>query len=277
MHRLLRFSGLSVVLFLTMFYITTADAQQPSDQPTDEQQLIQKIKQEIMQELREGEFLREQIELGIQEHINRQQQAEVEARAEQARIANEKAKNVRRVSSVRDHIYGDPQAAISIIEYSDFECPYCKSFHSTPKQVVEAFKGQVNWVYRHFPLSFHNPGAQKQAEASECAAELGGNDAFWQYINAIYARTRSNGKGFPLTKLTPLAAEIGLNGERFQQCLDSGKYAARVEEDLAEGTQIGISGTPANILLNNQTGETRVKTGAQPLAAFKTDIEEMLN
>ena len=230
-----------------------------------------------MQELREGPFLREQIELGIEDYIQKQQQAQVDARAEAARLANEKAKQVRRISSARDHIYGNPNAEISLIEYSDFECPYCKRFHSTPKEIVQAYGDQVNWVYRHFPLGFHNPGAQKQAEASECANELGGNDAFWQYTDAIYARTKSNGKGFPVTQLTPLAMEIGLDGEQFRQCVDSGKYAARVQEDIEEGAQIGITGTPANILLHNETGETRLMTGALPLAAFKADIEAMLN
>jgi len=255
-----------------------ANAQQAADPKvvTDEQRLTEKIKQEVMKELREGEFLRQQIELGIQEYAKKQQEAQVTARAQAERLANEKVRNVRRVSATRDHIYGNPQAAISIVEYSDFECPFCKRFHATPKELVEAYAGKVNWVYRHFPLPFHNPGAQKEAEASECASELGGNDAFWKYGDAIYARTQSNGKGFPLTQLVPLATEIGLDGDKFQQCIDSGKYASRVQEDIAEGAQIGVTGTPASILLNNQTGEARLKSGAQPIAAFKPDLEAML-
>ncbi len=260
-------------------YLYTAIAQEGPAEKTrgdDEQRLIQEIKQEVMKELKEGEFLRQQIELGIEGYIKKQKDAQVEARAEKERLANEKVKNVRRVSSARDHIYGDPEAPISIIEYSDFECPYCKRFHPTPKQVVEAFKGKVNWVYRHYPLSFHNPGAQKQAEASECAGALGGNDAFWKYTDAIYARTKSGGKGFPVTGLTPLATEIGLDGEQFSECVDSGKYAARVKEDFTEAGQIGITGTPATIVLHNRTGETRLKVGAQPLLAFQSVIEKML-
>ena len=278
MNPTIRLAALIQIVLLASLSLSTADAQEAGEPKTltDEQQLIQKIKKEIMQELREGEFLRQQIELGIKDHIKKQQQAQVAARAKKVRLANEKAKNVRRVSSARDHIYGNPNAPISLIEYSDFECPYCKRFHVIPKQIVEAYKGKVNWVYRHFPLGFHNPGAQKQAEASECANELGGNDAFWQYTDAIYARTKSNGQGFPVTELTPLATEIGLDGEQFRQCLDNGKQAGRVKEDSIEGARIGVTGTPATILLHNQTGETRVKTGAQPLAAFKADIEKML-
>ena len=125
-------------------------------------------------------------------------------------------------------------------------------------------------------MSFHNPGAQKQAEASECAYELGGNDAFWQYTDAVYERTQSNGNGFPLTQLVPLAKEFGLDEKRFSQCYESGKYAIRVKEDIEDGRKIGVTGTPANILLNNQTGKVVLKAGAQPFEAFKADIEKML-
>ena len=273
----LRLSGLIAALLLAPLFMSTSAAQQDQKTPTAEQQLIERVKKEVMEELRQGEFLRQQIQLGIKDFIKKQKQAKVAARAARQRLANERAKNVRRVSRARDHIYGDPNAPISLIEYSDFECPYCKRFHPTAKKIVETYAGKVNWVYRHFPLRFHNPGAQKQAEASECANALGGNDAFWKFTDAIYARTRSNGKGFPLTKLTPLATEIGLDGEKFQHCLDSGKQAARVNEDTAEAARIGVTGTPATIILHNQTGETRLKTGAQPLAVFKAVIDKMLN
>ena len=136
---------------------------------------------------------------------------------------------------------------------------------------------KVNWVYRHFPLAFHNPGAQKQAEASECANELGGNKAFWKYTDSIYERTKSNGDGFPVHKLTPLAKQIGLDESKFRTCLESGKYTARVKEDLIEGTQIGINGTPGNILLNNETGAVKLKPGAIPLATLKAEVERLLN
>jgi protein-disulfide isomerase len=164
-----------------------------------------------------------------------------------------------------------------LIEYSDFECPFCQRFHPTAKQIVDAYDGKVNWVYRHFPLAFHNPGAQKQAEASECANELGGNEAFWRYADAIYARTTSNGKGFPLKKLVPLAKEVGLDEKKFQECLDTGRYTARVKEDFNEGAQIGITGTPGNVLLNNETGAVRLTPGAVPFAALKGQIDQLLN
>ncbi len=240
------------------------------------EELTQRIKQEIMKELREGDFLRKEIDIGIQRYVEKQREAQREARAKQARIANEKAKDVRRVSRQRDHIYGDPAAEISLIEYSDFECSYCKKFHTRVKPVVDTYGGRANWVYRHFPLNIHNPGAQKQAEASECANELGGNEAFWKYADAIYARTKSNGNGFPINKLVPLAKEIGLDETEFQNCLKSGRYTERVQEDLAEGSRIGITGTPGNILLNNETGEVTSLKGAVSSKVLKANISRML-
>lgn len=263
-----------VVAFMALF-VPIANAQQ-GGATSDEQKLVEKIKEAVMKELRESDFLSQQIELGIQNYIKKQQQAQVAARAEEERQANEKAKKVRRVSAPRDHVYGNPNAPVSLIEYSDFECPFCKRFHATAKEIVDAYGGKVNWVYRHFPLAMHNPGAQKEAEASECVAQLGGNDAFWKFANAIYARTKSNGNGFPLDQLVPLGKEIGLDEKQLKECIDAAKYALRVQEDLKEGIQIGITGTPANFLLRNDTGEVILKVGAQPSDTIKPDIDKLL-
>ena len=263
------------VVALMALFVPIANAQQGGATP-DEQKLVEKIKEAVMKELRESDFLSQQIELGIQNYIQKQQQAQVAARAEGERQANEKAKKVRRVAAPRDHVYGNPNAPVSLIEYSDFECPFCKRFHATAKEIVDAYGGKVNWVYRHFPLAMHNPGAQKEAEASECVAQLGGNDAFWRFANAIYARTKSNGNGFPLDQLVPLGKEIGLDEKQLKECIDAAKYASRVQEDLNEGIQIGITGTPANFLLRNDTGEVILKVGAQPSDAIKPDIDKLL-
>ncbi len=238
--------------------------------------LMQELEERIMKRLREGPWLQQQIEQGILAHERKKAEAQRAARAKQARLKAEKARAVRPVDANRDHVQGNPDASISLIEYSDFECPYCKRFHPTPKKVLDSYGNRVNWVYRHFPLRFHNPGAQKQAEASECAGELGGNEAFWKYTDSIYTRTRSGGHGFPLKQLVPLAEELGLERQPFKECLESGRYAARVKEDLDEGRTIGITGTPATILRNNKTGEVSVMSGAKSLAVFKTEIEKLL-
>lgn len=174
-----------------------------------------------------------------------------------------------------DHVRGDRNAKIALVEYSDMECPFCKRFHPTAQQVLDVYKGKVMWVYRHYPLAFH-ANAQKEAEAAECANELGGNDAFWKYLDAVYDRTTANGTGFALDKLVPLAVEIGLNEAKFKSCLDSGKYAAHVKEDMNGGSKAGVTGTPGNILLDTKTGKTSLIPGAVPFETMKAAIDEML-
>lgn len=174
-----------------------------------------------------------------------------------------------------DHVRGDKNAKVALIEYSDLECPFCKSFHPTAKRIIEEYKGKVKWVYRHYPLSFH-ANAQKEAEASECVYEQGGDDAFWKYIDAIYERTTSNGTGFALDKLGPLAAEVGVNQTKFQSCLDTGKYAQKVKDQMALGTKEGITGTPGNIFLKIGTNETKLIPGALPFEQIKPTIDGML-
>jgi len=85
-----------------------------------------------------------------------------------------------------DWIKGDKNAPISIVEYSDIDCPFCKRHHPTLDQLVEEYDGQVNWVYRHFPLDQLHPDARKKAEASECAGDQGGNEAFWEFLDLLY-------------------------------------------------------------------------------------------
>jgi protein-disulfide isomerase len=262
---------LFVVLGVALFGTDWIPAGEPSaSKGVDEKALLQRIKGAVMKELRESDFLQKEVDAGIERYIRKQQQAQ--ARAPDLRAE----KNVRPVSKERDHIYGNPDAEISLIEYSDFECPFCKRFHPTPKQIVKAYQGKVNWVYRHFPLGFHNPLAQKEAEASECVAELGGNDAFWKYSDLLYQRTKSNGNGFPMSGLAPLAGEIGLDEKEIQLCIDSGRYEDRIQDDYANGGESGVSGTPGNILLNNETGRAKIMSGALPFKALKIEIDQLL-
>jgi protein-disulfide isomerase len=268
----------AVVSVLALAGTPVALAQQSSAENLSDadEVLVERIKREILRDLLRDGALDAQINAGIERYIAKQRSAQAAARARQGERAAALAKNVRPVSPQRDHIYGNPNAEVSLIEYSDFECPFCKRFHQTPKEVVESYDGRVNWVYRHFPLAFHNPGAQKQAEASECAGALGGNEAFWRYADLIYERTRSNGNGFPLDGLMPLAAEIGLDQGEFRACLESGKFTERVLEDYESGIKVGISGTPGTVLLNNQTGEVLVQAGAIPAANLKSGVDKLL-
>jgi len=176
--------------------------------------------------------------------------------------------------SAEDHILGSKDARLVLIEYSDLECPYCKNFHQTMQQIMKEYGDKVAWVYRSYPLSFHQ-NAKKEAEAAECAAELGGNEAFWKYIDTIYERTSSNGTGFALAKLTPLAKEIGLNEDKFKQCLDSGKYAQYVQRVEAGGVKAGIQGTPGTIIIANN-GKKDIIPGALPYDRVKAQLDALL-
>lgn len=174
----------------------------------------------------------------------------------------------------KDHIRGNVDAPITLVVYSDYECPFCKRFHPTMQELMKQYEGKIRWVYRQYPLSFHQ-NAQKQAEASECVAELGGNEKFWEFSDKIFERTTSNGTGFALDQLGPLAAEIGVDQQAFQSCLDSDKYAKFVQDSVTEGTTAGVSGTPATIIID-QKGKTQLLVGAQPIETFKTAIDKLL-
>lgn len=150
-----------------------------------------------------------------------------------------------------DHILGNPNAAIVMLEYSDLECPFCKTFHKTMQTLMDQYgkDGKIAWAYRHFPLDIH-PLSPKESEATECAFELAGNNGFWNYINKIFEITPSNNQLNP-AKLPEMAGQIGLNVSQFETCLSSGKYAAKVKDDYNDGIKAGVNGTPHTVLLLN--------------------------
>ncbi len=172
-----------------------------------------------------------------------------------------------------EHIRGSLSSTIIAIEYSDTECPFCKVFHKTMAEVFNE-RGDFAWVYRHFPLSIH-PKAYNEAIATECAADLGGNNAFWAYIDRIFEITPSN-DGLDVNELPKIASYTGLNLSDFETCLASGEYDSAVAEDIASGEASGVRGTPHTILLNQKTGETVIISGAQPKEAINSAIDSLL-
>lgn len=172
-----------------------------------------------------------------------------------------------------DHIRGNPDAPVKIVEYSDTECPFCKSFHPTMQRVIDEYgkDGKVAWVYRHFPLDEIHPKADKEAEATECAGELGGNDVFWKYVDRLFAVTPSNNNLDP-TELPKVAEYVGLDVAAFNSCLASGKYARHVEEDYQNALATGGNGTPWSIVVA-KSGKKYGLSGAQPYEAVKQLIE----
>ncbi len=167
-----------------------------------------------------------------------------------------------------DHVRGNANAKVTIVEYSDFECPFCKRHHPTMKAVMAKYGNDVNWVYRHFPLSFH-PNAQKAAESSECVAELGGNDAFWKFTDAVY-------EAADLANLAPLAKAAGVDEAKFTACVSSGKHAKKVQDQMNAGSAAGVNGTPGSFIINNDTKTSQMISGAVPQASFDSAIDAIL-
>lgn len=216
------------------------------------------------------------VEEGIERYVEKMeaeaQAAQADAIAKEQERTKEQAKRVPAVAAGKDHVLGNPNAKISLIEYSDFRCPFCQRFHSTPRQLMEEYGDDVNWVYRHFPLSSHDPEATLQASASECVAELGGNDAFWEYTDVLFTKGPADS-----ASLAAAAADLGVSTSEFNECLESERHVAKVKSDMSSGAEAGVTGTPGTIVLNNETGAAILVSGAQDASKFKEAIDELLN
>lgn len=165
-----------------------------------------------------------------------------------------------------DTVRGDPDAPVTIVEWSDFECPFCARFYeqTLPSIEEEYIKtGKVKLVYRDFPLSFHT-NAQKAAEAAECAGEQG---KYWEMHDMLFAQGVQGG----VAGFKQYAKDLGLNTAKFDSCLDSGAMAGEVQKDMADGAAVGIQGTPGFIV------NGKLVSGAQPFAVFKQVIDAELN
>ncbi len=188
--------------------------------------------------------------------------------------------------SSSDHILGNPDADILIVEYSDPSCPYCKIFHPTLKKIIDEYgpTGKVAWVYRSFPLD--RPDSQgrvlhvnagTQAQAQECAAALGGNDAFWKYTDRLYEVIQSDqGVTLDNKELPVIAQYAGLDTVSFNECLSSGRFKDKVEKSYLDGVNAGVSGTPYSVIIT-PSGSKIPLVGAQSYATIKQSIEALLS
>jgi protein-disulfide isomerase len=172
-----------------------------------------------------------------------------------------------------DHILGNPNAPIKIVEYSDTECPFCKRFHDTLHKIMTDYgkSGKVAWVYRQFPIVGLHPKAPKESEATECVAELGGNDKFWQYLDKIYETMPASG-GLDPAQLPILASEVGVDITAFNTCLNSGKMKARVDASIKEGQTAGARGTPYSVIITKDE-KIPITQGALPYEEMKRIID----
>ncbi len=168
-----------------------------------------------------------------------------------------------------DHVLGNPSADVIVIEYSDTQCPFCQRFHDTMMKVMEVYgkNKQIAWVYRHFPLAQIHPYAQKGGEALECAAEIGGNDAFWKLVDKIFA---PDTQSIAPEDLPTLASAVGIDAGKMATCIQSGRYEERVKRDFSEGVLVGVKGTPYTVIWNRKTGKQMAINGAYPYDQVKT-------
>jgi len=186
------------------------------------------------------------------------------------------------VSVDDDAILGDKNAPITMIEFVDYECPFCKRFFDeTLPQIKKEYidTGKVKLVMRDLPLDFHQ-NAHKESQAAECAREQGGNTAYFKYHDEIFKRTTSNGTGLALDQLAVIANDLGLSGSILQSCLDSGKYKAEVDKDLADASAYGATGTPSFFIGKSSSSgkfQGTILVGAQPFESFKAALDAELN
>ncbi len=189
-------------------------------------------------------------------------------------VPTEAVGKIRPVDST-DFIKGNPNAPILVVEYSDYDCPYCKNFHETMNRIMDEYgiTGKVAWVYRQFPLTQLHPNAEKISQTALCVGELGGNDAFWKFSDLVFEERDLN-EPTSITKLPEYAVEVGVPEANLISCLESGRHKKTVNDSLADGFQAGIQGTPKSfVIVGNQMAPI---DGAQPYAVVKQSIDNLL-
>jgi protein-disulfide isomerase len=172
-----------------------------------------------------------------------------------------------------DPILGNPNAKISMVEFSDFQCPFCQRAVTGPLadfQESDYFKdGEVNLVFKHLPLNSIHPFAQKAAEASECANRQG---MFWEYHDLLF----ENQNALDVDSLKQYAVQLGLDTEAFNSCLDNDEARSKVLQDLAQASAAGARGTPYFVIVNHDNGKMAVVSGAVPWEQFDAKISSVM-
>ena len=172
---------------------------------------------------------------------------------------------------------GDPSSKVTMIEFSDYQCPFCGRYaNQTMSQVIDEYvkSGKVRYIFRNFPLEQVHPFAEKAAEASACAGDQG---KFWEAHDRFF----KNQQTLDVKQMQAHASALGLDALKFQQCLDSGKYASRVRADVVEGQKYNVRATPS-FFFGTQVKDSKLKaekflSGAVPYQNFKDLIESLLN
>jgi protein-disulfide isomerase len=174
-----------------------------------------------------------------------------------------------------DHVLGDPKAPVSLIVFTDLECPFCKTFHQSIEGLKDNYikDGKIAVIYRNMPLDGLHTKARSEAIASECVAKLGGNSQYWAFVDKIFANTPSN-DGLDQSKLPVFASEVGINQSAFASCLKDKAVADKVAAQEADGQKAGAQGTPYPIVLLG--GEVKgALPGALPTDQLKKMVDDL--
>lgn len=185
------------------------------------------------------------------------------------KLSSDQVKKIPPVNST-DHLNGPKDAKITLIEYFDLQCPYCKQFHPVVKQAMNDYKGQIAWVIRDYPLYSIHPKAEPAAEVAECVAAIGGTDAYWNFIDRVLA-----GQPDSLDQLLTIATQAGVSSTKVMACAQAKTYKSVIDNDYNGGVTAGVSGTPGNFILN-QKGEAWLIPGFVPYEQLKLVIDEAL-
>jgi len=173
----------------------------------------------------------------------------------------------------KDYYKGGKNAKITIVEFSDTECPFCKRFHMTMNEVIKKYGDKVKWVYKHAPLDSLHSKARKEAQAVECAGDQGGNDGYWKYLDKLLEVTPSN-NGLDEAQLPQIAQDVGLNRKKFEECLASEKFKDKIQNQLKEAEAAGMNGTPYSVIV---AGDQKIPlNGALPTAQITSIIDSLL-
>ena len=180
--------------------------------------------------------------------------------------------NAKALIEANDPVLGSADAGITVIEFSDFQCPFCgRAFTGAITDFKNSayFKdGQVNLVFKQFPLNSIHPYAQKAAEASLCAGDQG---KFWEYHDKLFVSQTA----LTITDLKSYATLLKLDATKFNKCLDDGKYASEVAKETAQGASAGVTGTPGFVIVNTETGDATLLAGAYPFTKLEEAIKSV--
>ena len=210
--------------------------------------------------------------------VNQQDQAaqpEVKAGQDQPQRPSEPTqetmKNLPPVNEA-DHQLGAAEPKLTIVEYSNFLCGHCNNFQSTMTQLIEEYGQQIKWVYRHFAF---NTGSQNLAALTECVGKYGGEDKFWQFSDELHQAISEDSSNAQLENAYQLAAKVGVNQSTVKNCVESGEFQQKVEQQAQGGKAAGATGTPNSFIITDD-GQYHFVRGALPFSMLQSTIEELL-